>query len=154
MDSRLHRKIVVTESRLARNKCCGAEAEPEKKSFGVDIMSVGVEGRSRAAGCVSRWSLERGCRFAAPWTFQNLPSDRAHNRRARATWQQVMIKADGKLCNMRLPVAKVPEPLLSLSVGRVCDETNRVIFDRTGDCVQHIAIGEVHFRRKTPTGWR
>lgn len=54
--------------------------------------------------------------------------------------------ADDKQCRVRMQVAPVRKPLLS--VARMCDEQNRVVFESTGGYIEHITTGEkVYFKR-------
>lgn len=50
---------------------------------------------------------------------------------------------DGRLCKIKLQVMKVRKTLLS--VGRVCDEVNRVVFERPGGCVKRNEPGDPVF---------
>lgn len=50
------------------------------------------------------------------------------------------------MCRVRLLVTKVKKPLLS--VGRMCDAGNRIVFEQNGGYIQHLATNEtVHFKR-------
>lgn len=53
---------------------------------------------------------------------------------------------EGKQCRVRMQVTNVRNTLLS--VARMCDEQNRIVFERDGGCVAHLVAGErVHFAR-------
>lgn len=47
---------------------------------------------------------------------------------------------DGKKCRVRMQVTQVRRPLLS--VARMCDENNRVVFESSGGYVEHLVSGD------------
>lgn len=129
---------------------CAFEAEPEQNACEeVDLMSIGVECHIKGRR-ICLWGGE------SVWGPMEAPdfSIQPNAEQEKGTYylaaggarlpnfgeKHVRTNAGGKRCKIRLQVAKVRKPLLS--VGRVFDKGNRVIFDRAGEYVQHIATGE------------